>query len=75
MSISNTEQPAPVHNDQVPIWGLVVDDMLKRDEFGRAKYGTQLQPHNGRDFLADAYQEALDLCVYLRGALYERDNT
>ena len=74
MTFSDAEQPAPVHNDNPPVWGLVVNDMLNRDEFGRSKYGTQIQPHNGRDFLTDAYQEALDLCVYLRGALYERDN-
>lgn len=40
---------------------------------GRARYGTPLQPFNGRDQLADAYAEALDLVVYLRAALYERD--
>jgi len=32
-----------------------------------------LVPHNGRDALRDAYEEALDLCQYLRQALYERD--
>lgn len=30
-----------------------------------------LQPHNGRNALIDAYQEALDLVVYLRQALEE----
>ena len=39
----------------------------------RAKYGVGLQPHNGRDVLRDAYEEALDLCVYLRQAIFERD--
>lgn len=29
---------------------------------------------NGRDALLDAYQEALDLVVYLRQVIYERDN-
>lgn len=38
---------------------------------GREKYGTDLQASNGRDHLVDAYQEALDLCCYLR-ALIER---
>ena len=32
-----------------------------------------VQPFNGRDALVDAFQEALDLCVYLRQAIYERD--
>ena len=32
-----------------------------------------LQAFNGRDSLKDAYEEALDLCVYLRTAIYEKD--
>jgi hypothetical protein len=35
---------------------------------------TPLQPHNGRDALADAYQEALDLVVYLRQEIAERED-
>jgi hypothetical protein len=46
-------------------------DMEARDQQGRAKYGTPLQAFNGRDALVDAYQEALDLCVYLRQKLEE----
>lgn len=41
---------------------------------GVTRYGTPLQPHNGRDALRDAYEEALDLVHYLRQAIYERDN-
>lgn len=66
-------QPAPVPNDKPAVWQLVKKDMLARNAFGLAKYGTPLQPFNGRDALKDAYEEALDLCVYLRTALYERD--
>ena len=69
----NDPQPDPERNDRPAVWGLVMDDMRARDEAGRAKYGTPLQPHNGRDPLVDAYQEALDLAVYLRQAIYERD--
>jgi hypothetical protein len=46
--------------------------MVARDHVGRARYGTPLQAHNGRDALVDAYQEALDLVVYLRQAIEER---
>lgn len=67
-------QPKPNPNDKPAVWDLVMDDMRARDEFGARKYGVRLQPNNGRDFLADAYQEALDLCVYLRGAIFERDS-
>jgi hypothetical protein len=66
-------QPAPIHNELPPVWDLVVKDMSDRDKEGTRKYGTPLQPFNGRDSLVDAYQEALDLVVYLRTVIYERD--
>lgn len=53
-------------------WQRVDDDMRARDQEGRRKYGTPLQAGNGRDALTDAYQEALDLAVYLRQAIEER---
>jgi hypothetical protein len=53
------------------IWDLVIEDMKSRDEFGFKKYGGHLQAFNGRSALVDAYQEALDLVVYLRQVLYE----
>lgn len=68
-----TDQPMPTANALPAAWDLVMADMRERDRFGKEKYGVRLQPSNGRDFLADAYQEALDLAVYLRGAIYERD--
>jgi hypothetical protein len=68
------EQPDPKRNALPAVWDLVVADMVRRDQAGEAKYGVRLQPHNGRDVLRDAYEEALDLCVYLRSAIYERDN-
>lgn len=65
-------QPKPEHNSNPPVWELVKEDMTKRNIFGIAKYGTPLQAFNGRDVLQDAYEEALDLCVYLRQAIEER---
>ena len=67
------EQPAPIPNDRPASWPLVIADMANRDQLGRKRYGTPLQAHNGRDCLRDAYEEALDLAVYLRTAIYERD--
>jgi hypothetical protein len=66
-------QPAPIRNAHPDIPLLVKHDIMSRMQFGKSKYGTALQPHNGRDALKDAYEEALDLCQYLRQALYERD--
>jgi len=56
--------------------GSVVDDLVamlhSRREFGRAKYGTELQPFNGRDAYLDALQELVDLFQYLHQAQMER---
>ena len=66
-------EPNPSKNRQPAVWDLVLADIYERDKDGQEKYGTRLQPHNGRDPLVDAYQEALDLVVYLRQALFERN--
>lgn len=54
------------------IVALVIQDMNARAALGEAKYGIRLQAHNGRDPLVDAYQEALDLAIYLRQVLEEK---
>lgn len=73
MGIADLHEPPPVPNARHAVWPLVIEDMKARDAEGRRKYGTPLQPFNGRDALVDAYQEALDLVVYLRQAIAERD--
>lgn len=50
---------------------LVAADVEERGRIGVAKYGTPLQPGNGRRNLVDAYQECLDLCIYLRNEIEE----
>lgn len=67
-------QPAPTPNNATPTWELVMSDMASRNELGKQRYGTPLQPHNGRNSLQDAYEEALDLCVYLKNAIIELEN-
>jgi hypothetical protein len=73
------DQPAPKNEteDNPAVWasvlahaigpstGSLVPDMLSRHELGVQRYGVPLRVWNGRDALADAYQEALDLVVYL----------
>jgi hypothetical protein len=69
-------QPDPVQRTDRPrVHDLVVDDLYERLVVGVRRYGTPLQPHNGRDALWDAYEEALDLAVYLRQAIWEHDHT
>ncbi len=67
------EQPDPIHNDSPAIVDLVIEEFKQRKEIGLQRYGTFLQAGNGRDALRDALDEALDLCVYLRQAIAERD--
>jgi hypothetical protein len=67
-----TEQAPPVPNDHPPVVPQVIDDLQTRMVLGIQRYGVALQPHNGRDMLLDAYEEALDLAVYLKGCLLER---
>ena len=66
-------QPDPKSNNLPAVWDLVISDMKARDEVGRSRYGTPLQPHNGRDALRDVYEELLDAAVYIRQVMYERD--
>jgi hypothetical protein len=66
-------QPMPTPNDHDDVQAAVVQDLLERRELGIAKYGTPLQPLNGRDALRDAYEEAIDLACYLMQAIMERD--
>lgn len=72
MTNLSTPEPPPTATTGPAIWMLVVCDMLDRHEAGVAKYGTPLQADNGRDPLVDAYQEALDLAVYLRQEIERR---
>lgn len=51
---------------------LVEADMRERIAKGQADYGEPLTTNNGRDALWDAYEEVLDLALYLRQAIAER---
>ena len=67
------DQPDPETNEnQTDVTTEVVKDLEKRAEYGKEQYGTRLKSNNGRDALLDAYEEALDLCVYLKQELIER---
>lgn len=73
MTKAAIKEPMPTKGKK-DILPLVVADLRERDKIGTIKYGTTLQSHNGRDSLVDAYQEALDLCMYLRQAICEKDS-
>ena len=68
-------QPMPTRGTKT--WGksiqaAVVEDIGYRARIGMERYGAYLVPNNGRDALTDAYEEALDLCMYLKQAIIER---
>lgn len=71
-TLASEYQPDPQPGKDVVI-DHVLSDLRERAETGRQKYGTYLETHNGRDALWDAYQEALDLVMYLRQAILERE--
>ncbi len=70
--MDHLKEQAPPQRSDGDVWLLVLRDMEDRRLHGIKKYGVPVQPYNGRDPLVDAYQEALDLCVYLRQAIEER---
>ena len=55
--------------------GLVCDDIAARQKLGMAKYGTTVcaNPLELKAWLQHAYEEALDLSVYLRRCIQEID--
>lgn len=52
---------------------LVIADIHDRIAQGQRTYGQPLLTGDGRDSLWDAYEEALDLAIYLRKAILERE--
>lgn len=65
------EQPVP-HGIGREIHPMVIEDIERRAELGEERYGERLRAHNGRSALIDAYEEALDLAIYLRQEIEER---
>ena len=70
INAATAKQPAPKGSGS-PILGMVLADLTNRALEGKEKYGEPLLAHNGRNPLWDAYQEALDLAMYLRQAIEE----
>lgn len=74
MNKASEHQIDPIKNNLPIVQDMVILDIQMRKEVGKERYGTYLQPFNGRSALWDAYQEALDLCQYLRQLIYEEEN-
>jgi hypothetical protein len=59
------QQPSPSGSGE-DVAAIVCADIEARVAKGEQTYGQRLQTNNGRDAMIDAYQEALDLAIYLR---------
>jgi hypothetical protein len=68
------DQPLPTKNDLPCVQDLVIADIEARKAIGIQRYGTTLQPFNGRDVLLDIYEESIDRLLYIRQLMYERDH-
>lgn len=66
------DQVLPTHNEHKPIQDIVIEEIENRKQIGLERYGSLLQPDNGRDSLRDAKEEALDLLMYLTQQEQER---
>lgn len=58
---------------QTEVLPLVLYDLYQRVEKGKKEYGEPLKTFNGRNALRDAYEEVLDLAMYLRQQLEEQE--
>lgn len=50
-----------------------MEDILHREAMGASKYGKYLTADTDEDMLQHAYEEALDLTVYLKTLLNQRN--
>jgi hypothetical protein len=59
---------------EVDIFAAVAADLKARETAGAVEYGRRrMTANDGRDTLRDAYEEAMDLAIYLRKMIAERD--
>ena len=70
---ATAQQLAPEQGDGSEIYQMVLHDIITRSEFGARKYGHPLRTTADVDYLVNAYQELLDLLIYLRGEIHRRD--
>lgn len=71
---ASSGQPEPKTGQEV-VLDYVLRDLSERAQMGFKKYGTLLMTKNGRSALWDAYQEVLDLAMYLRQKILEEEHT
>lgn len=55
------------------VFELVIEDLKGRDKIGWVEYGRELTSETYKNPLEQAYEEALDLCIYLKCALLKEE--
>lgn len=60
---------------QEDVFPALIADIKAREQVGIRRYKQTLKTFDGRDNLRDAYEEALDLAVYLKKEIMQRDAT
>lgn len=73
LKLRDGDQPLPIKNGARDIQSMVIADIEARRQVGIARYGTALQPNNGRDALRDLYEELIDAAMYTKQLMVERD--
>ena len=65
------DQPLPKPG-RLPVQQILIHAIEERREHGIRKYGRALETHNGRDAMQDAWEEVMDLLLYLTQIRLER---
>lgn len=71
-SDATVAEPRPIGGTGEPVFDEVIADMEARKAYGIHTYGEPLRTFNGRRMLVDAYQEAIDLALFVKGEIMER---
>ena len=53
----------------------ILDQIKTRLEIGAKKYGEELDPNDGREWIQESIEEVLDTCVYLAAKLLQIKKT
>lgn len=72
--IREGDQNYPTKNSLPSMHEKAREDLEARKRLGIQRYGTALQPANGRDAIRDAYEEALDGAAYGAQAVWEQEH-
>lgn len=66
------DQVLPTPNEYPSVHAQVAADLMERERIGVSRYGTPLQPFNGRDADQDLYEELLDAAAYMKQRMIEK---